>query len=37
MSQWREFFEVYRQYRVSHSREYAQQIAYGVAFLGLPF
>ena len=37
MSQWREFFDVYREYRKSHSREYARQIAYGIAFRGLPF
>jgi hypothetical protein len=32
-----EFLAVYSQYRPQHSRRYAAQIAWGIAFLGLPF
>ena len=32
-----EFLAVYQQYRPQHSRRYAAQIAFGVAFRGMPF
>lgn len=32
-----EFVRVYRQYRAHHPRRYAAQIAWGIAFLDLPF
>ena len=31
------FVEVYRLYRVIHSRKYSAKIAWGVAVVGLPF
>ena len=37
MSRLREFIQVYRLYRVCHSRRYAAGIAWGIAFRGLPF
>jgi hypothetical protein len=32
-----EFIAVYQQYRPQHSRRYSAQIAWGIAFRGLPF
>lgn len=32
-----DFLAVYQQYRPQHSRRYAAQIAFGVAFRGIPF
>jgi hypothetical protein len=32
-----DFLVVYSQYRPQHSRRYAAQIAWGIAFRGLPF
>lgn len=33
----RDFINIYRLYRVYHSRRYAARIAFGIAFRGLPF
>jgi hypothetical protein len=32
-----DFLVVYSQYRAKHSRRYSARIAFGIAFLGLPF
>jgi hypothetical protein len=32
-----EFAQTYRLYRKQHGRRYSAQIAYGIAFLGVPF
>lgn len=36
-SRLREFIDIYRAYRLCHSRLYAAKIAFGCAFRGLPF
>ena len=37
MSAIADFFNLYRLYRLYHSRRYAARIAWGIAFKGLPF
>lgn len=37
MNRIKEFFNVYRLYSKHNSRAYAAQIAWGIAFKGLPF
>ena len=37
MKQIKDFFSVYRMYRRHHPRKYAANIAFGIAFRGLPF
>lgn len=33
----KEFFVVFREYRKAHPFMYSVRIAYGIAFIGLPF